>query len=47
MIGRYGVQTDVLKLRTMVPDASKMLDDLAAMNERKGGPCSRRPTTRG
>jgi exopolysaccharide biosynthesis polyprenyl glycosylphosphotransferase len=38
VIGRYGVQTDVLKLRTMVPDASKMLDDLAAMNERKGGP---------
>jgi len=38
VIGRYGVQTDVLKLRTMVPDASKMLDDLEAMNERKGGP---------
>lgn len=38
VIGRYGVQTDVLKLRTMVPDASKMLDDLTAMNERKGGP---------
>jgi exopolysaccharide biosynthesis polyprenyl glycosylphosphotransferase len=38
VVGRYGVQTDVLKLRTMVPDASKMLDDLAAMNERKGGP---------
>lgn len=38
VIGRYGVQTDVLKLRTMVQDASKMQDDLAAMNERKGGP---------
>jgi exopolysaccharide biosynthesis polyprenyl glycosylphosphotransferase len=38
VIGRYGVQTDVLKLRTMVPDASKMLDDLEAMNEREGGP---------
>ena len=38
VIGRYGIQTDVLKLRTMVPDASKMLDDLEAMNERKGGP---------
>ena len=38
VIGRYGVQTNVLKLRTMVPDAAKMTDDLAAMNERKGGP---------
>ena len=38
VIGRYGVQTDVLKLRTMVPNAAKMLDDIAAMNERKGGP---------
>ena len=38
VIGRYGIQTDVLKLRTMVPDASKMLKDLEAMNERKGGP---------
>ena len=38
VIGRYGVQTNVLKLRTMVPDASKLTDDLAAMNERTGGP---------
>lgn len=38
VIGRYGVQTNVLKLRTMVPDAAKLTDDLAAMNERKGGP---------
>ena len=38
VIGRYGVQTNVLKLRTMVPNAAKMTDDLAAMNERKGGP---------
>ncbi len=38
VIGRYGVQTNVLKLRTMVPNASKLTDDLSAMNERKGGP---------
>jgi exopolysaccharide biosynthesis polyprenyl glycosylphosphotransferase len=38
VIGRYGVQTDVLKLRTMVPNAAQMLDDLEAMNERQGGP---------
>jgi exopolysaccharide biosynthesis polyprenyl glycosylphosphotransferase len=38
VIGRNGAETDVLKLRTMVPDASKLLDDLSAMNERKGGP---------
>ena len=38
VIGRYGVQTEVLKLRTMVPNAAQMADDIAAMNERKGGP---------
>jgi lipopolysaccharide/colanic/teichoic acid biosynthesis glycosyltransferase len=38
VIGRNGVETDVLKLRTMVPNAATLLDDLAAMNERKGGP---------
>jgi exopolysaccharide biosynthesis polyprenyl glycosylphosphotransferase len=38
VIGRYGVQTNVLKLRTMVPNASKMTEELAAMNERQGGP---------
>jgi len=38
VIGRNGVETDVLKLRTMVPNAATLLDDLSAMNERKGGP---------
>jgi exopolysaccharide biosynthesis polyprenyl glycosylphosphotransferase len=38
VIGRYGVHTEVLKLRTMVPNAAQMADDLEAMNERKGGP---------
>jgi exopolysaccharide biosynthesis polyprenyl glycosylphosphotransferase len=38
VIGRYGVQTEVLKLRTMVQNAAQMTDDLAEMNERKGGP---------
>jgi exopolysaccharide biosynthesis polyprenyl glycosylphosphotransferase len=38
VIGRYGVQTVVLKLRTMVPNAVQMTDNLSAMNEREGGP---------
>src|SRR5215472_936804 len=38
VIGRYGVHTKVLKLRTMVPNAARMTEDLEAMNERKGGP---------
>jgi lipopolysaccharide/colanic/teichoic acid biosynthesis glycosyltransferase len=38
VIGRYGVPTTVLKLRTMVPNASQMMADIAAMNERTGGP---------
>jgi exopolysaccharide biosynthesis polyprenyl glycosylphosphotransferase len=38
VIGRYGVQTEVLKFRTMVPNAAQMQDRLAEMNEREGGP---------
>jgi exopolysaccharide biosynthesis polyprenyl glycosylphosphotransferase len=38
VIGRYGVHTEVLKLRTMVPNASQMLDRIEELNERKGGP---------
>jgi exopolysaccharide biosynthesis polyprenyl glycosylphosphotransferase len=38
VIGRYGVQTEVLKLRTMVPNASRLQDGIAEMNEREGGP---------
>ena len=38
VIGRYGVQTAVLKLRTMVPNAAQMQDEIADMNERAGGP---------
>ena len=38
MIGRYGVNTEVLKLRTMVVNASQMLDSIDELNERKGGP---------
>jgi exopolysaccharide biosynthesis polyprenyl glycosylphosphotransferase len=38
VIGRYGVQTEVLKFRTMVPNAAQMLDKIADMNEREGGP---------
>ena len=38
VIGRYGVQTTVLKLRTMMVNAAAMTDDLSEMNERKGGP---------
>jgi exopolysaccharide biosynthesis polyprenyl glycosylphosphotransferase len=38
VIGRYGVHTEVLKLRTMVPNAAQLLDRIEAMNERKGGP---------
>jgi lipopolysaccharide/colanic/teichoic acid biosynthesis glycosyltransferase len=38
VIGRYGVHTEVLKLRTMVPNAAEMLERVEAMNERKGGP---------
>jgi exopolysaccharide biosynthesis polyprenyl glycosylphosphotransferase len=38
VIGRYGVQTQVLKLRTMVPNAALMQDEIKDMNEREGGP---------
>jgi exopolysaccharide biosynthesis polyprenyl glycosylphosphotransferase len=38
VIGRHGVHTEVLKLRTMVPNAVQMADGIATMNERKGGP---------
>jgi exopolysaccharide biosynthesis polyprenyl glycosylphosphotransferase len=38
VIGRYGVQTEVLKFRTMVPNAAQMIDDISSMNEREGGP---------
>jgi exopolysaccharide biosynthesis polyprenyl glycosylphosphotransferase len=38
VIGRYGVQTQVLKLRTMVPNAAQMQDEIKDMNEREGGP---------
>ena len=38
VIGRYGVHTEVLKLRTMVPNAAQMLDHIEELNERKGGP---------
>jgi len=38
VIGRYGVQTEVLKLRTMVPNAALMQDKVAELNVREGGP---------
>jgi exopolysaccharide biosynthesis polyprenyl glycosylphosphotransferase len=38
VIGRYGVQTEVLKLRTMVPNAAQLQARLEEINERKGGP---------
>ena len=38
VIGRYGVQTEVLKFRTMVPNALQRQDEIAEMNERQGGP---------
>jgi exopolysaccharide biosynthesis polyprenyl glycosylphosphotransferase len=38
VVGRYGAHITVLKLRTMVPNASKMMQNVAALNERTGGP---------
>jgi exopolysaccharide biosynthesis polyprenyl glycosylphosphotransferase len=38
VVGRNGEPITVLKLRTMVPDASRFLPDLEALNECKGGP---------
>ena len=37
-IGREGKTIQVLKLRTMVRDAHKLMVDVAALNERTGGP---------
>lgn len=36
--GRYGQPIEVLKLRTMVPNASQLMGAVAELNERKGGP---------
>ena len=38
VIGRYGVHTEVLKLRTMVPNAAQLQARLEEINERTGGP---------
>jgi exopolysaccharide biosynthesis polyprenyl glycosylphosphotransferase len=38
VVGRFGAPITVLKLRTMVPNAAKMLSNVAALNERTGGP---------
>lgn len=37
-VGRRGALIWVTKFRTMVPDAASMLDAVAALNERQGGP---------
>lgn len=37
-VGRYGKTIDVLKIRTMVPDASQLMTDVSDLNERTGGP---------
>lgn len=37
-IGRYGNPITVLKFRTMVPEAPRLLADVAMLNERTGGP---------
>jgi exopolysaccharide biosynthesis polyprenyl glycosylphosphotransferase len=37
-VGRYGKTIMILKLRTMVPNASKMMVNVAELNERTGGP---------
>jgi exopolysaccharide biosynthesis polyprenyl glycosylphosphotransferase len=37
-MGRDGTTIDVLKLRTMVPDAATMMVKVSALNERTGGP---------
>jgi lipopolysaccharide/colanic/teichoic acid biosynthesis glycosyltransferase len=37
-VGRRGTLIWVTKYRTMVPDAANMLDVVAALNERQGGP---------
>lgn len=38
VIGRYGVETRVLKLRTMVQNASQLQHRVEALNQRTGGP---------
>ena len=38
VVGRYGAPISVLKLRTMVPNAAQMLQQVAGLNERTGGP---------
>lgn len=38
VVGRLGEPITVFKLRTMVPDASKLLGDVSSLNERVGGP---------
>jgi exopolysaccharide biosynthesis polyprenyl glycosylphosphotransferase len=38
VVGRDGRPIEVLKLRTMVPNAAALLDDLTSLNERRGGP---------
>lgn len=37
-IGRHGVPFDVIKLRTMVPDAERRMSEVAHLNERTDGP---------
>jgi exopolysaccharide biosynthesis polyprenyl glycosylphosphotransferase len=37
-VGRDGKPVQVLKLRTMVPDAEARFDEVAGLNERNGGP---------
>jgi exopolysaccharide biosynthesis polyprenyl glycosylphosphotransferase len=37
-VGRYGKTILVLKMRTMVPNAAKMMVNVAELNERTGGP---------
>jgi exopolysaccharide biosynthesis polyprenyl glycosylphosphotransferase len=38
VVGRYGAPITVLKLRTMVPNAAQLMTNVAALNERTGGP---------
>ena len=37
-VGRCGATISVLKFRTMVPNAARLMVDIAELNERKGGP---------
>jgi exopolysaccharide biosynthesis polyprenyl glycosylphosphotransferase len=38
VVGQFGRPITVLKLRTMVPNAAHMLNNVASLNERTGGP---------